>query len=92
MAPDVRRSSASDDFGMANQTRLWIELENSETGPQGVARDDAGRARRFSGWLELIALIESSGEERRHVVAGSSRDLAHPSTPESGPETNGGHV
>ncbi len=88
MAPDVPRSSASDDFGMANQSRLWIELENSETGPPGVARDDAGRARRFSGWLELIALIEP-GEERRHVDAGSSRDLAHPSTPESGPETNG---
>jgi hypothetical protein len=44
---------------MSHVGRLWIELEIGSDGPSGTARDEAGRIARFSGWLELIAVIEA---------------------------------
>jgi hypothetical protein len=67
---------------MTNPGRLWIELETDTAGPHGVARDGAGRSRRFSGWLELIALIESPSAERTQPSGGSSRDAEPPSMPD----------
>jgi hypothetical protein len=67
---------------MTNPSRLWIELETDGAGPHGIARDDIGRSRRFSGWLELIALIESPSAEQAETADASSLDVAPPSMPE----------
>jgi hypothetical protein len=61
---------------------LWIELEVGDDGPRGSARDDAGRLRFFSGWLELIALIESPRANGSGTGDGSSLGWPAPSTPD----------
>ena len=35
-----------------------IELDAASGAPTGALTDDAGQARRFSGWIELAAAIE----------------------------------
>lgn len=44
---------------MSHLIRLRIEVETGPDGPSGTARDEHGRTTEFSGWLELIALIEA---------------------------------
>jgi hypothetical protein len=56
---------------MADPSRLWIELAHDESGPHGLARNITRREQRFSGWLELIALIESFGAGPVDVAPGS---------------------
>lgn len=38
---------------------MWIELEIGSDGPSGTAHDHEGRKASFSGWLELIAVIQT---------------------------------
>jgi hypothetical protein len=39
-------------------TTATIELDLAAEAPDGVLTDGHGRARRFSGWIELAAAIE----------------------------------
>lgn len=38
--------------------RATIDMRLDVPAPEGVLTDDRGRARRFSGWIELAAAIE----------------------------------
>ncbi len=58
MPPDVPRAGGGNDAGMSATGRISIEVETGPDGPSGTARDDSGQVFAFSGWLELIALIE----------------------------------
>lgn len=42
--------------------RVWIEIDPAADPISGVVRHGSDHARAFSGWLELVALLES---ERR---------------------------
>jgi hypothetical protein len=67
VAPDAQTPASLEDPCMAHATRLWIELRTGDDGPSGTARDEVGRSRSFTGWLELIALIEG-GDSARPVT------------------------
>ncbi len=54
---------------MSERGRLSIEVEIGPDGPSGSARDDEGHRVVFSGWLELIALIEARGRDGDEVTA-----------------------
>ena len=66
------RATASDDDAIVSAIgRLSIEVETGPDGPSGTARDETGRLFAFSGWLELIALIEAP------VTAGGAPTARH---------------
>jgi hypothetical protein len=64
VSPDAQPTASLDDPSMPRATRLWIEFQIGDDGPSGTARDELGRSRSFTGWLELIALIEGGDTAR----------------------------
>jgi hypothetical protein len=62
----MRREPASE--------RVLIEIDPSADPITGVVRHGAGPARSFSGWLELVALLES--ERQLADGANPPRDAA----------------
>jgi hypothetical protein len=61
----VRLDLEAEHGRMSEVNRIWIELEIGSDGPSGTTRDRTGREASFSGWLELIAIIQTPLEATR---------------------------
>jgi hypothetical protein len=57
--PDVRGIDRRNDAAMSAVGRFSLQVEMGPHGPSGTARDETGRLTAFSGWLQLIALLEA---------------------------------
>jgi hypothetical protein len=61
--------------------RVTLELHNGEGPPEGVAYDEAGARRQFTGWLGLIgalcALLSGDGP-RSPQTEMEDEDVDHP--------------
>jgi hypothetical protein len=55
----VRLDVDAEDGRMSEVNRMWIELEIGSDGPSGTACDQTGSKASFSGWLELIRVIQT---------------------------------
>ena len=53
--------------------RVWIEIDPAAEPISGVVHHGSDPARRFSGWLELVALLESERRPARGPSAPPSQ-------------------
>jgi hypothetical protein len=51
---------------MRNRPETWLELDLSGETVAGTLHDGDRAARRFSGWLELVAAVEETRSRRAH--------------------------